>query len=66
MTSRGSTLQDVDVQYHLQQVEKVFHMNRKILQDGNGSIVQRLRHFDFGVSSMACFAGGHRTCTVDI
>ena len=32
LTSRGSKLQDVDVQYHLQQASKVFHMNRWILQ----------------------------------
>ena len=43
LTSRGSKLQDVDVQYHLQQASKVFHMNRWILQDRNVSIVKRLR-----------------------
>ena len=63
LTSRGSKLNDVDVQYHLQQASKVFHMNRWILQDRNVSVVKRLRHFEsVGLgSSMACFAGGHRT-----
>ena len=61
LTSRGSKLQDVDVQYHLQQASKVFHMNRWILQDRNVSIVKRLRYFESVVSSVACFAGGHRT-----
>ena len=35
-------------------------MNRWILQDRNVSIVKRLRHFRFVVSSVACPAGGHR------
>ena len=61
LTSRGSKLQNVDVQYHLQQASKVFHMNRWILQDRNVSIVKRLREFESVVSSVACFAGGHRT-----
>ena len=61
LTSRGSKLQDVDVQYNLQQASKVFHMNRWILQDRNVSIVKRLRYFESVVSSVACFAGGHRT-----
>ena len=60
LTSRGSKLQDVDVQYHLQQASKVFHMNRWILQDRNVSIVKRLRYFESVVSSVACFVGGHR------
>ena len=46
---------------HLQQAWKVFHMNWWILQDGNVCIVKRLPHFESVVSSVACFAGGHRT-----
>ena len=61
LTSSGSKLQDVDLHYHLQQASKAFHMNRWILQDRNVSIVKRLRYFDPVVSSVACFAGGHRT-----
>ena len=61
LTSCGSKLQDVDLQYHLQQASKIFHMNRWILQDRNVSITKRLRHFESVVSSVACFAGGHRT-----
>ena len=38
LTSRGSKLQDVDLQYHLQQASKIFHMNRWILQNRNVSI----------------------------
>ena len=30
LTSRGSKSQDVDLQYHLQQSSKVFHMNRSV------------------------------------
>ena len=60
LTSSGSKLQDVDLQYHLQQASKAFHMNRWILQDRNVSIVKRLRYFESVVSSVACFAGGHR------
>ncbi len=59
-TSRGSKLQDVDLQYHLQQAWKAFHMNRWILQDRNVSIVKRLRHFGFVMSSVACPVAGHR------
>ena len=61
LTSSGSKLQDVDLQYHLQQASKAFHMNRWILQDRNVSIVKRLRYFESVVSSVACFAGGLRT-----
>ena len=32
-----------------------------ILQDRNVSITKRLRYFESVVSSVACFAGGHRT-----
>ena len=35
-------------------------MNRWILQDRNVSIVKRLRYFESVVSSVGCFAGGHR------
>ena len=49
------------LQYHLQQASQFFHMKRWILQDRNVSIVKRLRHLESVVSSVACFAGGHRT-----
>jgi len=61
LTSYGSKLQNVDLQYHLQQASKIFHMNRWILQNRNVSITKRLRYFESVVSSVACFAGGHRT-----
>ena len=61
LTSCGSKLQNVDLQYHLQQASKIFHMNRWILQDKKVSITKRLRYFESVVSSVACFAGGHRT-----
>ena len=38
----------------------MIHMNRWILQNKNVSIVKRLRYFESVVSSVACFAGGHR------
>ena len=62
LTSCGSKLQDVDLQYHLQQASKIFHMNRWKLQDRNVSITKRLRYFESRVSSVACFPGGH--CTI--
>ncbi len=60
LTSRGSEVQDVDLQYHLQQASKLFHMNQRILQDRNVSIIKRLPYFKSVVSSVACFAGGYR------
>ena len=59
LTSRGSKLQDVDLQHLFQQASQVFHMN--LLQDSNVSIVKRLRYFESIMSLVACFAGGHRT-----
>ena len=47
---------------------KVFHMNRWTVQNRNVSIVGRLRYFESVVSSVACFAGGHRamyTCYLE-
>ena len=38
----------MELQYHLQQASKIFHM-------------KRLRDFEAVVSSVACLAGGHRT-----
>ena len=61
LTSCGSKLQDVDLQYHLLQASKIFDMNRWILQDRNVSITKRLRYSESVLSSVACFAGGHRT-----
>ena len=52
LTSRGSKLEDLDLQHHLEQASKVFHMNRWILQERNGSIVKRFRHFESVTSSM--------------
>ena len=60
LTSCGSKLHDVDLQYHLQQASKIFHMNRWILQDRNVSLTKRLRYFESVASLVACFAGGHR------
>ena len=42
-------------------VTEFFHMNWRILQNKNVSIVNRLQYFASLLSSMACFAGGHRT-----
>ena len=43
----------MDLQYHLQQAAKSYHAN-------GVPISQHLRYFDAVVSSVACFAGGHR------
>ena len=51
----------LDLQYHLQQAAKAYHANKWILEDRRVPISQRLCYFDSVVSSVACFAGGHRT-----
>ena len=51
----------MDLQYHLQQAAKAYHANKWILEDRRVPISQRLCYFDSVVSSVACFAGGHRT-----
>ena len=51
----------LDLQYHPRQAAKVYHANKWILEDRKVPISQRLRYFDSVVSSVACFAGGHRT-----
>ena len=61
LTSCGSKLNDVDLQYHRQRASNIFHMNRWRLRDRNVWIVKLLRYFESVMSSVACFAGGHRT-----
>ena len=51
----------LDLQYHLQQAAKASHANKWILEDRMVPISQSLHYFDSVVSSVACFAGGHRT-----
>ena len=54
LTAYGSEQKFLDLQYHL-------HANKWIVEDRRVSISQRLRSFDAVVSSVACFASGHRT-----
>ena len=61
LTAYGSEQKSLDLQYHLQQAAKAYHANKWILEDRKVPISQRLRYFDSVVSSVACFAGGHRT-----
>ena len=61
LTSYGSEQNFLDLQFHLQQAAKAYHANKWILEDRRVPISQRLRYFDSVVSSVACFAGGHRT-----
>ena len=61
LTAYGSGQKSLDLQYHLQQAAKAYHANKWILEDRKVPISQRLRYFDSVVSSVACFAGGHRT-----
>ena len=60
LTAQGSKLRHVDVKHHLQQVSKAFFANRWILQDHQVSISTRLKYFDKVVTTVACFAAGHR------
>ena len=61
LSAYGSEQKFLDLQYHLQQAAKSHHANKWILEDRRVPISQRLRYFDAVVSSVACFAGGHRT-----
>jgi len=51
----------LDVEFHIQAAGRAFYGNRLILCNRNVSIVARLRYFASIVSSVACFAAGHRT-----
>ena len=61
LSAYGSEQKFLDLQYHLQQAAKSYHANKWILEDRRVPISQCLRYFDAVVSSVACFAGGHRT-----
>ena len=61
LTAYGSEQKSLDLQFHLQQAAKAYHANKWILEHRRVPISQRLRYFDAVVSSVACFAGGHRT-----
>ena len=55
LTAAGSMKHDVDLFYHIEQGTKCFHSNRGILQNRKTWVL------DSVVSSMVCFASGHRT-----
>ena len=46
--------------HHLQKASKEFFANRWILQDPYVSIATRLKYFDRMMTTVACFAAGHR------
>ena len=46
--------------YRLQNASRAFQANRWILCDKNVSIALRLKFFDAMVTSVVCFAAGHR------
>ena len=60
LTAQGSKLHHVDARSHLQQASKAFLANRSILKDHQISIATRLKYFDKVVTTVACFAAGHR------
>ena len=60
LTAQGSKLHHVDVKHHLQQASKAFFANRWILTDHQVSIATRLKYFEKVVTTVACFAAGHR------
>ena len=49
-----------DMNYRLQNASRAFQANRWILCDKNVSIALRLKFFDAMVTSVVCFAAGHR------
>ena len=49
-----------DMKYRLQNASRAFQANRWILCDKNVSIALRLKFFDAMVTSVVCFAAGHR------
>ena len=61
LSAYGSEQKSLDLQYHPQQAAKAYHASKWILKDRKVPISQRLRYFHSVVSSVACFAGGHRT-----
>ena len=65
MLTAGSMRQGVDLLYHIEQGTKCFHSNRWMLQNRKTSVLSRLKYFDSVVSSMVCFASGHRTIYKD-
>ena len=64
LSAYGSEQKSLDLQYHLQQAAKAYHASKWILKDRKVPISQRLRYFHSVVSSVACFAGGHRTMSM--
>ena len=58
LTAQGSKVHHVDVKHHLQQASNF--ANRWILKDHQVSITTRLKYFDEVVTTVACFAAGHR------
>ena len=49
-----------DMNYSLQNASRAFQANKWILCDKNVSIALRLKFFDAMVTSVVCFAAGHR------
>ena len=65
LTAQGSKLHQGDVsitclKHHLLQASRAFFANRRILQDHKVSIATRLKYFEKVVTTVACFAAGHR------
>ena len=58
MVNMGNRQQDMN--YRLQNASWAFQANRWILCDKNVSIALRLKFFDAMVTSVVCFAAGHR------
>ena len=62
MLSTGASHDDgADLEYHLQCANRAFYANRWLLCDRNVSIASRVTYFQSIVTSVACFASGHRT-----
>ena len=60
LTAYRSEQKFLDLQFHLRQAAKT-DANKWILEGRTVPIAQRFRCFDAVVSSIACFASGHRT-----
>lgn len=61
LSARGSAGQTLDLSYHLQAASRAFFANRCFLLDKHVSVAARLQFFQSVISSVACFASGHRT-----
>ena len=65
-TENAGTRQD-DIDHRLQSAARAFHVHKWILCDKRASMASRLKFFDAMITSVVCFAAGHRKIyTIDL